>query len=219
MPSKEFSGWFKTDQIFSFRNSSGKRKYKDQKFGYGGKKSGMKWNTKDSYNDVSSFRAKVAHNKGNKGGKKGKGGKQNVGHRLTHHSLFTCTCEVQIWWKRSWYPFPPFFRNAPESLFAGRWRLARNSRKRTTGRPCCWPFLPFHLQTHQESQARTGTLPRQLLVQILSAVWLWIDVEGPGGRGGPAGLLRKLFGGRNQSGKGCSEKELTLKSSPDHHFL
>ncbi|XP_003974419.1 probable rRNA-processing protein EBP2 isoform X1 [Takifugu rubripes] len=58
-------------------SSSGKRKYKDQKFGYGGKKSGMKWNTKDSYNDVSSFRAKVAHSKGNKGGKKGKGGKQN----------------------------------------------------------------------------------------------------------------------------------------------
>lgn len=38
----------------------------------------MKWNTKDSYNDVSSFRAKVAHAKGGKGGKKGRGGKQNV---------------------------------------------------------------------------------------------------------------------------------------------
>lgn len=63
---------------FLFNSSSGKRKYKDQKFGFGGKKSGMKWNTKDSYNDVSSFRAKVAHSKGNKGGKKGKGGKQNV---------------------------------------------------------------------------------------------------------------------------------------------
>ncbi|GLD49672.1 probable rRNA-processing protein EBP2 [Lates japonicus] len=59
------------------KGPSAKRKYKDQKFGFGGKKSGKKWNTKDSYNDVSSFRAKVAHAKGGKGGKKGKGGKQN----------------------------------------------------------------------------------------------------------------------------------------------
>ncbi|XP_031139826.1 probable rRNA-processing protein EBP2 [Sander lucioperca] len=55
-----------------------KRKYKDQRFGFGGKKSGKKWNTKESHNDVSSFRAKVANAKGGKGGKKGgKGGKQN----------------------------------------------------------------------------------------------------------------------------------------------
>ncbi|XP_026179579.1 putative rRNA-processing protein EBP2 [Mastacembelus armatus] len=59
------------------RGPNAKRKYKDQKFGFGGKKSGKKWNTKESYNDVSSFRAKVAHAKGSKGGKKGKGGKQN----------------------------------------------------------------------------------------------------------------------------------------------
>lgn len=60
------------------KGPNAKRKYKDKKFGFGGKKSGMKWNTKDSYNDVSSFRAKVAHAKGGKGGKKGgKGGKQN----------------------------------------------------------------------------------------------------------------------------------------------
>lgn len=60
------------------KGANAKRKYKDQKFGFGGKKSGKKWNTKESYNDVSSFRAKVAHAKGNKGGKKGKGGgKQN----------------------------------------------------------------------------------------------------------------------------------------------
>ncbi|KAM9849346.1 putative rRNA-processing protein EBP2 [Aulostomus maculatus] len=59
------------------KGPNAKRKYKDQKFGFGGKKSGKKWNTKDSYNDVSSFRAKVAHAKGGKGGKKGKGGKQN----------------------------------------------------------------------------------------------------------------------------------------------
>lgn len=59
------------------KGPNSKRKYKDQKFGFGGKKSGKKWNTKESYNDVSSFRAKVAHAKGGKGGKKGKGGKQN----------------------------------------------------------------------------------------------------------------------------------------------
>ncbi|XP_040926514.1 probable rRNA-processing protein EBP2 [Betta splendens] len=57
------------------KGPSSKRKYKDQKFGFGGKKSGKKWNTKESYNDVSSFRAKVAHGKEGKGGKKGKGGK------------------------------------------------------------------------------------------------------------------------------------------------
>ncbi|XP_054645713.1 probable rRNA-processing protein EBP2 isoform X1 [Dunckerocampus dactyliophorus] len=59
------------------KGPSAKRKYKDQKFGFGGKKSGKKWNTKESYNDVSSFRAKVAHGKEAKGGKKGKGRKQN----------------------------------------------------------------------------------------------------------------------------------------------
>lgn len=64
----------------SVDSGSAKRKYKDQKFGFGGKKSGKKWNTKESYNDVSSFRAKVAHGKAGKGGKKGKGGKQNVSH-------------------------------------------------------------------------------------------------------------------------------------------
>lgn len=62
-----------------FDSPNAKRKYKDQKFGFGGKKSGKKWNTKESYNDVSSFRAKLAHAKGVKGGKKGKGGK-NVSH-------------------------------------------------------------------------------------------------------------------------------------------
>ncbi|XP_051929444.1 probable rRNA-processing protein EBP2 [Hippocampus zosterae] len=59
------------------KGHSAKRKYKDQKFGFGGKKSGKKWNTKESHNDVSSFRAKVANVKGAKGNKKGKGGKQN----------------------------------------------------------------------------------------------------------------------------------------------
>ncbi|XP_068563768.1 probable rRNA-processing protein EBP2 [Cebidichthys violaceus] len=60
------------------KGPNAKRKYKDQRFGFGGKKSGRKWNTKESHNDVSSFRAKVANAKGSKGGKKGaKGGKQN----------------------------------------------------------------------------------------------------------------------------------------------
>ncbi|XP_054458841.1 probable rRNA-processing protein EBP2 isoform X2 [Anoplopoma fimbria] len=60
------------------KGPNAKRKYKDQRFGFGGKKSGKKWNTKESHNDVSSFRAKVANAKGSKGGKKGaKGGKQN----------------------------------------------------------------------------------------------------------------------------------------------
>lgn len=60
------------------KGPNAKRKYKDQKFGFGGKKSGKKWNTKESHNDVSSFRARVANAKGGKGGKKGgKGGKQN----------------------------------------------------------------------------------------------------------------------------------------------
>ncbi|KAK7889904.1 hypothetical protein WMY93_025464 [Mugilogobius chulae] len=59
------------------KGPNAKRKFKDQKFGFGGKKSGTKWNTKESYNDVSGFRAKVAHAKGPKGGKKGKGGNKN----------------------------------------------------------------------------------------------------------------------------------------------
>lgn len=54
-----------------FFRPNAKRRYKNQKFGFGGKKKGSKWNTKDSFNDVSSFRSKVAHNKGpGKGGKK-----------------------------------------------------------------------------------------------------------------------------------------------------
>ncbi|XP_072543116.1 probable rRNA-processing protein EBP2 [Salminus brasiliensis] len=59
----------------SKRGPSAKRKYKDQKFGFGGKKKGSKRNTKDSHDDVSGFRAKMAHGKGGK--KFGKGGKKN----------------------------------------------------------------------------------------------------------------------------------------------
>lgn len=57
------------------KGPNAKRKYKDNRFGFGGKKSGKKWNTKESHNDVSSFRARVANAKGSKGGKKG--GNQN----------------------------------------------------------------------------------------------------------------------------------------------
>ncbi|XP_054021020.1 probable rRNA-processing protein EBP2 [Dryobates pubescens] len=53
------------------KGPNAKRRYKNQKFGFGGKKRGSKWNTKESFDDVSSFRSKVAHNKGpRKGGKK-----------------------------------------------------------------------------------------------------------------------------------------------------
>ncbi|TSL47698.1 putative rRNA-processing protein EBP2 [Bagarius yarrelli] len=57
-----------------------KRKYKDSKFGFGGKKKGNKWNTKESYDDMSGFRAKVAHGKVNR--KFSKGGKKNVRHLM-----------------------------------------------------------------------------------------------------------------------------------------
>lgn len=56
----------------AFFRPSAKRRYKNQKFGFGGKKKGSKWNTRESYDDVSSFRAKTAHGKGLKRpGKKG----------------------------------------------------------------------------------------------------------------------------------------------------
>ncbi|MCJ8731874.1 hypothetical protein PDJAM_G00204940 [Pangasius djambal] len=57
------------------KGPNAKRKYKDTKFGFGGKKKGTKWNTKESHNDVSGFRAKVAH--GKVGKKFSKGGKKN----------------------------------------------------------------------------------------------------------------------------------------------
>ncbi|XP_061739643.1 probable rRNA-processing protein EBP2 [Nerophis ophidion] len=66
-----------SNKAMNQKGANAKRKYKEQKFGFGGKKSGKKWNTKESCNDVSAFRGKVAHGKGAKGGKKGKGGKQN----------------------------------------------------------------------------------------------------------------------------------------------
>ncbi|XP_006886679.1 PREDICTED: probable rRNA-processing protein EBP2 [Elephantulus edwardii] len=46
------------------KGPSAKRRYKNQKFGFGGKKKGSKWNTRESHDDVSSFRAKTAHAKG-----------------------------------------------------------------------------------------------------------------------------------------------------------
>lgn len=62
------------DAVWLFFRPNAKRRYKNQKFGFGGKKKGSKWNTKESFNDVSSFRPKVAHNKGP--GKARKGGKK-----------------------------------------------------------------------------------------------------------------------------------------------
>lgn len=54
------------------KGPNAKRRYKNQKFGFGGKKKGSKWNTRESYNDVSSFRARKVHDKGLKRpGKKG----------------------------------------------------------------------------------------------------------------------------------------------------
>uniref|UniRef100_A0A5F4W0V0 EBNA1 binding protein 2 n=1 Tax=Callithrix jacchus TaxID=9483 RepID=A0A5F4W0V0_CALJA len=54
------------------KGPSAKRRYKNQKFGFGGKKKGSKWNTRESYDDISSFRAKTAHGRGLKRpGKKG----------------------------------------------------------------------------------------------------------------------------------------------------
>ncbi|CAN0206193.1 unnamed protein product [Bubo scandiacus] len=61
------------------KGPNAKRRYKNQKFGFGGKKKGSKWNTKESFNDVSSFRSKVAHNKGP--GKAGRGGKKALNKR------------------------------------------------------------------------------------------------------------------------------------------
>ncbi|XP_044156928.1 probable rRNA-processing protein EBP2 [Bufo gargarizans] len=56
----------------SKKGPNAKRQYKDQKFGFGGKKKGSKMNTKESFNDVSGFRARVAHGKGpHRPGKKG----------------------------------------------------------------------------------------------------------------------------------------------------
>ncbi|XP_016382153.1 probable rRNA-processing protein EBP2 [Sinocyclocheilus rhinocerous] len=58
------------------KGPNSKKKYKDKKFGFGGKKKGSKWNTKDSHDDVSGFKARMAHGKGGK--HFGKGGKTNV---------------------------------------------------------------------------------------------------------------------------------------------
>jgi len=51
------------------KNQSGKRQYKDDKYGFGGKKRGLKKNTRDSVNDIADF--KPQH------GKKGNGSKGN----------------------------------------------------------------------------------------------------------------------------------------------
>ncbi|XP_064153548.1 probable rRNA-processing protein EBP2 [Anguilla rostrata] len=68
-----------TKAAMNKKGPNAKRKFKDQKFGFGGKKRGSKWNTKESHNDMSGFKAKVAHGKGGK--KFGKGGKQKPNKR------------------------------------------------------------------------------------------------------------------------------------------
>ena len=44
-----------SESTIFFRNIA-KRKFKDKKFGFGGKKRGLKSNTKDSVNDVTGFK-------------------------------------------------------------------------------------------------------------------------------------------------------------------
>lgn len=222
MSNKQFRCRFKMDQIFSFRSSSGKRKYKDQKFGYGGKKSGMKWNTKDSYNDVSSFRAKVAHNKGNKGGKKGKGGKQNVSHRLRPPSLFTCTCEGLISDENAANIHSVPFSETPRKVCSPE----DEGSLVTAGKegPKSWTLvgLPAGLSFHFISKHTRS--PRGERELYLDSFWCRYCLQyecgsmwKAWGGAGPAGLLR------NQWGKGCPEEwwspQLTLESSPNHHFL
>ncbi|EQB77503.1 putative rRNA-processing protein EBP2 [Camelus ferus] len=68
--SQQMRKGYKCLVLFCWPNA--KRRYKNQKFGFGGKKKGSKWNTRESHDDVSSFRAKIAHGKGIKRpGKKG----------------------------------------------------------------------------------------------------------------------------------------------------
>lgn len=55
------------------RKSLEKRKLKDKKFGFGGKKRGMKANTKESAEDISEYRRPSKPGKGGKGGKGGRG--------------------------------------------------------------------------------------------------------------------------------------------------
>jgi len=58
-----------------------KKQFKDKKFGFGGKKKGNKSNTKQSTDDISSYKPFKGHQKGGPGGKKkfgGAGGKSKV---------------------------------------------------------------------------------------------------------------------------------------------
>ncbi|KAG8437073.1 hypothetical protein GDO86_007956 [Hymenochirus boettgeri] len=54
------------------KGPNAKRRYKNQKFGFGGKKKGLKRNTKESCNDIADFRQSKSHGKGpHRPGKKG----------------------------------------------------------------------------------------------------------------------------------------------------
>lgn len=65
----------------SNKKSIEKQKYKNKKFGFGGKKKGMKRNTKDSASDISEYRRPGKPNLKNKMGSKGgvKGGNKRLG--------------------------------------------------------------------------------------------------------------------------------------------
>ncbi|XP_016139213.1 probable rRNA-processing protein EBP2 [Sinocyclocheilus grahami] len=73
--SHDACSYFYSHSHVMFFSPNSKKKYKDKKFGFGGKKKGSKWNTKDSHDDVSGFKARMAHGKGGK--QFGKGGKTN----------------------------------------------------------------------------------------------------------------------------------------------
>lgn len=119
-----------------YSRPNAKRRYKNQKFGFGGKKKGSKWNTRESYDDVSSFRAKTAHGKGLKRpGKKGSNVSEPGGQvrgqisLLSHPPLpapFLSLCILTLWQKarqlcdHMWYFF--FCRRDLENEQERKWR-------------------------------------------------------------------------------------------------
>ncbi|XP_053325344.1 probable rRNA-processing protein EBP2 [Spea bombifrons] len=67
-PQKKASG----SAVQKKKGPNAKRRYKDEKFGFGGRKKGSKRNTKESVNDVPGFRKSAAHGRGpSRPGKKG----------------------------------------------------------------------------------------------------------------------------------------------------
>merc|ERR1712108_126313 len=64
-------------------NPAERRKFKDKKFGFGGKKKGMKANTKDSVNDTTSYRRPSAKGGMKQRGKPGGSGGGGAGKKTT----------------------------------------------------------------------------------------------------------------------------------------